>query len=91
MVRAQTQPFWLIAPMSEARRTAASRMLSSLAKVSLPMMLALRFGSREISSRPGWMYWVTCFIEAKPPQATIFSRFCGWYRRCSKTWSPPFQ
>ncbi|MNN17587.1 hypothetical protein D3C81_1307800 [compost metagenome] len=77
--------------MSLASRSAASRMVSSLAKVPRPMMLALRFGSSEISSRPGWMYWVTCFIEAKPPQATIFSRFCGWYRRCSNGLSPPFQ
>ena len=37
------------------------------------MIVALRFGSSEISSRPGRTYRTTCETEASPPQATIFS------------------
>ena len=55
------------------------------------MMDALRFGSSAISSRPGWMYRVTCFTEAKPPQATIFSIFSGRQICSSTATSPPFQ
>ncbi len=55
MTRAQAQPSWFATPMSVAARSATSRSVSSLANASGPMIVALRFGSSAISSRPGWM------------------------------------
>ena len=55
MTRALAQPSWLATPMSVAARRATSRIVGSSANASRPMMVALRFGSSAMSSKPGWM------------------------------------